>query len=251
MQTLAPSRAVPTPDVGPLTLSALVVDDDPQVVAFLMENLTADRFTVAGAGSGEDALALATAIRPDVALIDLGLPGMSGFELVSALREGDPLGPWDPGLAIIMLSGRDDVQSVVRGIDRGADDYLIKPYHYSELLARVGAQVRRSRGVNVSGTIRIGPLEIDRRSMVALVHGAQVKLSAKEFGLLATLARDPGRVIGKPELLREVWGFAAGARTRTVDSHASRLRGKLARAGLVGWVRNVWGQGYRLLPGDR
>jgi len=175
---------------------------------------------------------------------------MSGFELVTVLREGTPLGAWDPGMAIVLMSGRDDVHSVVRGIERGADDYVVKPFHYAELLARVGASIRRVRGVTVAGVLRVGPLEVDRRSMVACVHGRAVPLSAKEFGLLSALSRDPRRVVSKPELLRDVWGFAAGARTRTVDSHASRLRGKLARAGLPGWIRNVWGQGYRLLPED-
>lgn len=250
MATLSPPRAVPAADVGMNTLSALVVDRDLHVLEFLDDNLTADRFAVTTAGSGEDALDIVFGARPDVALIDVDLPGMSGFELVSTLRQGSDAGLWDPGLAIVLMSERDDVHSVVRGIERGADDYVVKPFHYPELLARIGAHVRRAHGVNLAGSLRVGPLEVDRRAMSAMVHGRFLPLSAKEFGLLSVLARDPSRVVAKHEVLKAVWGFNSGARTRTVDTHASRLRGKLAAAGLSGWVRNVWGQGYRLLPED-
>ena len=251
MPTLTPPRAAPAIDLGANILTALVVDDDPGVVGFLDDNLTADRFAVITARSGEEALDLARTSCPDVALIDVALPGMNGYELVSTLREGSTSGAWDPGMAIVLMSGRDDMHSVVRGIERGADDYLIKPFHYPELLARVGSHVRRARGVSLAGSLRVGPVEVDRRAMRVLVHGRTIGLSAKEFGLLCVLARDPHRVVSKGELLKDVWGFPANARTRTVDTHASRLRGKLAAAGVGGWVRNVWGQGYRLLPEER
>ena len=251
MATLSPPRAAPAVDVGTGMLTALIVDSDVHVVDFLGDNLSADRFTVITAGSGEEALDVAMTARPDVALIDVALPGVSGFELVSLLRQGNTAGVWDPGLAIVLMSASDDVHSIVRGIDRGADDYVIKPFHYPEMLARIGAHVRRAHGVNLAGSLRVGPLEVDRRAMLAMVHGRLLSLSAKEFGVLSVLARDPLRVVFKHELLQAVWGFVGGARTRTVDTHASRLRGKLAAAGLSGWVRNVWGQGYRLLPGER
>lgn len=247
-----PTRAAPTVnlDLGPGTLSALVVEDDLAVAAFLFDNLRADGFTVVHAGSGEEAIRLAIDHRPDVAVIDVGLPGMSGFELVTALREGHSEGSWDPGMAILMLTGRTDSHSVIRGIERGADDYLVKPVHYPELLARIGANMRRARGVTLAGSVRVGPVEVDRRSLIVSVHGRPIRISAKEFGLISALARDPHRAMSKHELLREIWGFNAAGKTRTLDSHASRLRGKLADAGAPGWVRNVWGQGYRLLPED-
>ena len=251
MPTLTPPRAVPAVDLGANILNALVVDDDPGVVGFLEDHLTADRFSVISTRSAEDALDIVTTGRPDIALIDVALPGMSGFDLVSALREGHPAGSWDPGMAIILMSGRDDMHSIVRGIERGADDYLVKPFHYPELLARIGSHVRRARGVSIAGSLRVGPVEVDKRAMRVVVHGRTVGLSAKEFGLLCVLARDPHRVVSKGELLKDVWGFSVNARTRTVDTHASRLRGKLAGAGVCGWVRNVWGQGYRLLPEER
>lgn len=251
MATLSPPRAAPAVDVGTSALTALIVEPDVHVMGFLEDNLTADRFRVMTACSGEEALEVAMTARPDVALIDVSLPVMSGFDLVSLLRQGSICCGWDPGLAIVLMSGSDDVLSIVRGIDRGADDYLLKPFHYPEMLARIGAHVRRAHGVNLAGSLRVGPLEVDRRAMLATVHGRLLALSAKEFGVLSLLARDPLRVVSKHELLQGVWGFAAGARTRTVDTHASRLRGKLAAAGLSGWVRNVWGQGYRLLPEER
>ena len=250
MATVSPPRAAPTHDLGAATMSALLVDDDPSIVDFLADNLAADRFAVQIAVSGEQALELVRRSRPDVALVDVGLPGMSGYDVVSALRDGHPDGIWDPGMAILLLSGRDDVHSIVRGIERGADDYLVKPFHYPELIARIGVHVRRSRGLGLTSTINVGPLEVDRRAMLATVNGRALDLSGKEFTLLCVLARDPRRVLSKMELQKEVWGFGATVRTRTVESHASRLRGKLAQAGLDGWVHNLWGQGYRLFPED-
>lgn len=251
MATISPPRAAPTLDLGVATMSALLVDDDPSIVAFLTDNLEADRFTVHVASTGEQALELVKTSRPDVALVDVTLPGISGYDVVTALRDGDPDGIWDPGMAILLMSGRDDVHSIVRGIERGADDYVIKPFHYAELLARIGVHVRRARGVGLTATIHVGPLEIDRRSMLVTVHGRALDLSGREFALLSVMAREPRRVLSKRELQNEVWGFGASVRTRTVESHASRLRGKLAQAGLDGWVRNLWGQGYRLYPEDQ
>ncbi len=251
MATVSPTRAAPTLDVGSGVLAALVVDTDVHVTHFLEDNLAADRFSVITAQSGEEALKTLMTASPDVALIDVTLPGINGFDLVSAIRDGSATGIWDTGMAILLMSDRDDVHSIVRGIERGADDYLIKPFHYPEMLARIGANVRRAHGVNLAGSLRVGPLEVDRRAQIAILHGRLLGLSAKEFGVLSMLARDPLRVVSKLEILKAVWGFASEARTRTVDTHASRLRIKLAAAGEPGWVRNVWGQGYRLLPDDR
>jgi DNA-binding response OmpR family regulator len=145
--------------------------------------------------------------------------------------------------------GADQPHAAVRGIERGADDYVAKPFHYPELLARLGALIRRSRGATLREEIRVGALSIDRNARRAALGGRVLDLSAKEFALLSALARDPARVLTKGELLRDVWGYRAAARTRTVDSHASRLRRKLAAGGGgERWVVNVWGIGYRLLP---
>lgn len=234
--------------VGGTVPAVLVVEDDPPTRAFLTENLVADRFTPLGAASGEEALEMLSGIRPDAAVVDVGLPGLSGLDLVSAIRDADAGATWDPGMPILLMSGHGGPLEAVRGIERGADDFVPKPFHYPELLARLGGAIRRSRGALVHETLRVGALSIDRHARRATVGGHVLELSAKEFALLSMLARDPTRVHTKDELLRDVWGYRGVGRTRTVDSHASRLRRKLAAQGAGhGWIANVWGVGYRLL----
>jgi DNA-binding response OmpR family regulator len=235
--------------LGNVVPSVLLVEDDGPTRVFLSENLIADRFAPVSATSAEEAVEVLATARPDAAVVDIGLPGMSGLDLVSRIREGAVADEWDSGMPILLISADAGPFSVVRGIDRGADDFVAKPFHYPEVLARLGALIRRSRGATVREEIRVGSLAIDRHSRRASVGGRALDLSAKEFALLAALAKDPTRVLTKGELLRDVWGYRAAARTRTVDSHASRLRRKLAaQGGGERWVVNVWGIGYRLLP---
>ncbi len=187
-------------------------------------------------------------ISPDAALVDVGLPGRSGLDLVTSIRDGGAIAEWDPGMPILLVSGQGSPHAAVRAIERGADDFVQKPFHYPELLARLGAVLRRARGAIVHETLRVGALSIDRHARRASLGGRVLVLSAKEFALLTALARDPTRVHTKEELLRDVWGYRGVARTRTVDSHASRLRRKLAaHGGGERWIANVWGVGYRLL----
>ncbi len=235
--------------LGGVVPSVLLVEDDGPTRVFLSENLIADRFAPVSATSAEEAIEMLASARPDAAVVDVGLPGMSGLDLVSRIREGGADAGWDTGLPILLISADAGPFSVVRGIDRGADDFVAKPFHYPEVLARLGSMIRRSRGATVREEIRVGPLVVDRHSRRASIGGRVLDLSAKEFALLAALAKDPTRVLTKGELLRDVWGYRAAARTRTVDSHASRLRRKLAaQGGGERWVVNVWGIGYRLLP---
>lgn len=233
----------------PATGSALVVDDDPEVLAFLTDNLAIDRVQVMAAASAEEGLQCLRAEVPDLAVIDMTLPGMSGIDLVEAVRCGGPEDPWDATIPILAISGRADSHTPVRALSHGADDFLAKPFYYPELLARMDALLRRARGRGTQ-VITVGPLSVDRASRRATVDGVPLDLSAKEFALLAMLARSPDRVITKEELLRDVWGYIGRARTRTVDSHASRLRCKLAEAGAPGRVTNVWGVGYRFNGDD-
>jgi len=228
--------------VGGAVPSVLLVEDDVPTRVFLAENLIADRFAPLSATSAEEGLKLLAGGRPDAAVIDVGLPGMSGLELITAIRDGGADDPWDAGMPILILSGDTSPHAAVRGIERGADDYVAKPFHYPELLARLGALIRRSRGATLREQIRVGALSIDRNARRATLAGRVLDLSAKEFALLSALAKDPARVLTKGELLRDVWGYRAAARTRTVDSHASRLRRKLAaHGGGERWVVNVWG----------
>jgi DNA-binding response OmpR family regulator len=238
-----------TMGIGREVPSVLLVEDDAPTRVFLAENLIADRVAPVSAASAEEAMDMLGGSRPDAAVVDVGLPGMSGLDLVTRIREGGAEADWDAGMPILLMSGETSPYAVVRGFDRGADDFVPKPFHYPEVLARLGALIRRSRGATLREEVRVGPLAVDRHARRATLNGTVLDLSAKEFALLAALVRDPGRVLTKAELLRDVWGYRAAARTRTVDSHASRLRRKLAaHGGGERWVVNVWGIGYRLLP---
>jgi DNA-binding response OmpR family regulator len=146
---------------------------------------------------------------------------------------------------VIMVSARGDPVDRVRGFARGCDDYVVRPFVYDELVARMRAVLRRSYGPR-HARISVRDLEIDLAARLVTVAGAPVQLSAKEYELLVALAEDPERVFKKEDLLRDVWGFRSLGRTRTLDSHASRLRRKLNRDGDAGYVLNVWGVGYRL-----
>jgi DNA-binding response OmpR family regulator len=147
---------------------------------------------------------------------------------------------------IVLGETQADAVDRVQAFERGCDDFVPRPFHYEELVARIHAVLRRTQPPQPE-RLAAGPLAIDRATRRVTVHGFPVALAAKEFELVAKLATDPTRVFTKEELLREVWGFVALGRTRTLDSHASRLRRKLALAGADDCVLNVWGVGYRLL----
>ena len=227
--------------------TVLVVDDEPLILEFLAENLRADDFNVITAGSGGEAIDVLAASRPDVVLLDVVLPDMSGYDVCRRVRHGDAVNdPWDPDLPIIMLSAKAEHTDRVRGLNRGADDYVTKPFHYPELLARIAAVLKRVTRARDAHQLSYGDLVVNILSREVTVAGMRVELSAKEFALLATLAGDPERVFTKRELLQMVWDFRSPGRTRTLDSHASRLRQKLARHSDEAWIANVWGVGYRL-----
>ena len=227
--------------------TVLVVDDEPRIVEFLSENLRADDFSVLSASTGAEAIDLLGRARPDIVLLDVVLPDMSGFDVCRRVRSGDAVNdPWDPDLAIIMLSAKAEPVDRVRGLTRGADDYVTKPFHYPELLARIGAVTGRASRGRERNQLRHGDLVVNTLAREVTVGGMTVDLSAKEYALLATLAADPERVFTKRDLLETVWGFRSQGRTRTLDSHASRLRQKLAMHSDAPWVANVWGIGYRL-----
>jgi DNA-binding response OmpR family regulator len=157
-------------------------------------------------------------------------------------------GKLDPDLPMLVLTGRAGELDRLRAFDRGADDYVSKPFSYQELHARMRALLRRSRRRPGMGRLRVGPLDIDPIARRVWLRGEAVELSKKEFSLLRALAAEPTRVFTREELLRGVWGFRAMGQTRTLDSHAFRLRRKLNTAG-DRFVVNVWGVGYRLVDG--
>jgi DNA-binding response OmpR family regulator len=209
--------------------SLLVVEDDDATRSFLVENLTADGFRVAAATGAGEGLRAIEVRKPDLVVLDLMLGDASGLTL----------------LPIIVVTGRGGDTDRVRGFTRGADDYLVKPFSYPELLWRVRALLRRTDRGPLRGVIRVGDLTIDPVTRAVRLDGLPVHLSAKEFSLLHALAADPTRVFGKAELLRDVWGYLAIGNTRTLDAHACRVRKKLAGASRP-FILNVRGVGYRL-----
>jgi DNA-binding response OmpR family regulator len=227
----------------------LIVEDHRATRTFLADNLAADGYEPLEADTAHDALRLMAAKSPDLAIVDLGLPDRDGLDLLREVRGSEVAASrLDPRLPVIVLTGRAGELDRVRGFERGADDYLVKPFSYPELRARVAAVLRRARHRRGSGRLRVGPLELDPLSRAVELDGVPIHLSKKEFALLRALAEEPTRVFTREELLRGVWGFRALGATRTLDSHASRLRKKLAAAG-GGFIVNVWGVGYKLIDG--
>jgi len=227
----------------------LVVEDDRHTRTFLADNLAADGFEPIGAANAREALRLMETRYPDLAILDLTLPDRDGLELIKQVREADGIASRvDPMLPMIVLSGRIDELHRLRGFERGADDVLGKPFSYPELRARVKALLRRSERSVRHGRLRVGTLEIDPAARTVLLNGRRLAVSQKEFALLRTLASDPTKVFSKEELLRSLWGFRTNGSTRTLDSHACRLRQKLSRDG-DRYLVNVWGVGYRLVDG--
>lgn len=225
----------------------LVVEDDPATRTFLTENLSADGFLVVDAPGVRKGRELLGTAYPDVVLVDVTLPDGSGLELVRTVRAGDgPAATVDPRTPVLVLSGRAGELDRLRAFEQGCDDFLPKPYSYPELRARIGALLRRADDRPVRARMRVGSLQLDPASREVRVHGRRVELASKEFALLRTLAGDPTRVFTKDELLRTIWGFRSPGSTRTLDSHACRLRQKLADGG-ERFVVNVWGVGYRLV----
>jgi DNA-binding response OmpR family regulator len=229
------------------TATILVVEDDVPTRTFLADNLTADGYELLVAETLREALRALEDSSPDLAIVDLGLPDGSGLDLIRRVREADGLASrLDPRLPLVVLTGRSSEVDRVRGFERGADDFVTKPFSYTELRWRLTALLRRTQNRRAAGCLRVGELALDPVSREVTVGGRRVALSSKEFSLLRHLAAEPTRVYTKSELLRDVWGFRAPGATRTLDSHACRLRRKLGGA----FVVNVWGVGYRLVDGS-
>jgi DNA-binding response OmpR family regulator len=219
--------------------AVLVAEPEQETREYLGRQLRDDGFDVLGAARRSEALDLAERARPDLVLL-------AELDLCLRLRRGEPGRTWDRNVPVILLAPSSDLVERVRALDRGADDVMGRPFAYEELLARIRALLRRSTTATAEVLVA-DDLVVDRRTRRVSVRDVAVALSAKEFDLLARLASEPHRVFTKEELLREVWGFRALGRTRTLESHASRLRKKLCLAADDRFVVNVWGVGYRLL----
>jgi DNA-binding response OmpR family regulator len=225
------------------TATVLVIEDDPVLRSVLAYNLTREGFQVLTAADGETGLRQAreAADALDVVVLDVMLPGISGFQVLRLLRS-------ETDIPVLILSARGEEQDRIDGLELGADDYVVKPFVLRELMARIRAGVRRRTvpaarppSILFRGPMRI---EIDRRRVV--VNESEVTLRPKEYGLLLTLAFEPGRVFSRQDLLDAVWGEDVIVDERTVDVHVSWLRGKLANAGMNGTaIETVYGVGYR------
>jgi DNA-binding response OmpR family regulator len=232
-----------------MSAALLLAENEPGSRGFLERHLSDDGFRVVPADRGARALELAERARPDLVLIGHPLPDASAVDVCRRLREGEPGRSWDRDVPVIVRSAEDaDAVDRVRAFQRGCDDFVGRPFVYDELVARIRAVLRRV-SARERERIEVGDLVVDRGTRRVTLRGEAVPLAGKEFELLAKLAGDPTRVFSKDRLLREVWGFRSLAPTRTVDSHASRLRRKLAREGEKPYVVNVWGVGYKLLDG--
>jgi DNA-binding response OmpR family regulator len=228
-------------------VQVLVIEDDAATAAFLADNLRADGYDVAVATEAGEGLRAIEVRRPDIVLLDVALGPASGLDVLDVVRAADGLAARiDRDVPVIVVSGRGSEVERVRGLARGADDYIVKPFSYPELVGRMKAVLRRAGGRPRRGTIRVGELEIDPIARKVSLAGEPVVMSLREFDLLHALAKEPTRVYTKGELLRDVWGYASPGSSRTVDTHASRLRRKLA-IGERPYVCNVRGVGYRLV----
>jgi DNA-binding response OmpR family regulator len=222
----------------------LVVDDEPKIVRLVRDFLEDAGFAVAGAATGAEALMRARTEAPDLVILDLGLPGLDGLDVTRALRR-------DSRVPIIMLTARDDETDRIIGLELGADDYVTKPFSPRELVARVRAVLRRRTSASAEGDLLVvGELRLDVPRMRVQVGGREASLTATEFSLLATLARQPGRVFTRAQLLDAIHGVAFDSYERAIDAHIKNIRRKIEDDTRDRrWIQTVYGIGYRLADG--
>jgi DNA-binding response OmpR family regulator len=217
-------------------VNVLVVQDEPRVAAFIKRGLEAEGFAVRTASDGADGLKLTTSFDFDLVVLDLVLPTMSGEDVLTRLREGGSRVP------VIVLTAKDAVADRVANLDAGADDYLTKPFSFSELLARIRARLRGA-DQTVAAEISHGAVTLDLNARHVIIDGRAVDLTSREFALLETLMRHPGQVLSQPQLLDQVWGYDHEPGSNVVEVYIGYLRKKL-RPDVVETVR---GAGYRFI----
>lgn len=217
-------------------MRVLVVEDDDTIAVPLADGLRREGFSVERVGTGAAAL---RADPGDVVLLDLRLPDVDGYEVCRQLRARSDV-------PIIIVTARSDEVDRVVGLEIGADDYLVKPFGFRELVARIRAVTRRTARTNPVAPLEVGPLRVDRRARQVWLGDAEIVLAPKEFDLLALLAAEPGAVLTRERILDEVWDPHWFGPTKTLDVHVASLRRKL---GDPGWIETVRGVGYRLRAG--
>lgn len=217
----------------------LAVDDDPAVTSLLKRGLSYEGYTVDIAGSGEAGLALARDHHPDLAILDIMMPGMSGLEVLRRLRAADPQ------LPVIMLTAKDAPADQVQGLEAGADDYVVKPFTFEVLLARVRAQLRR-RQADHPPQLRFADLTLDTASHMVRRGQRDIPLTSLEFRLLQTFLEHPQQVLSKEVLLDRVWGYDFGGNANVVEVYVKQLRQKLEADGEPRLLHTIRGAGYVL-----
>ena len=214
----------------------LIAEDEPHITRFLVKGLQAQGYTVAQAADGNDALVMARTGQFDLLLLDLGLPGRDGLDVLEQLRRERAR------LPVIVLTARSTSDAIVAGLDGGADDYMSKPFRLAELLARVRARLRPAHSSEVF-VLSHGDLSLDLRTRQAQVDGKIIDLSAREYALAEMLMRHPGQVLSREQLLSHVWGYDYDPGSNVVDVYIRYLRNKIG-AGRIATVRGI---GYRLV----
>ncbi|WP_300052751.1 phosphate regulon transcriptional regulator PhoB [Sulfitobacter sp.] len=220
----------------------LLVEDEPAQREVLAYNLEAEGFEVRRAEDGEEAMLLVSEAAPDLVILDWMMPLMSGIEVCRQLKSREST----RHIPVIMLSARSEEVDTVRGLETGADDYVIKPYNLRELMARVRTQLRRTRPVAAGALLSFDDIQLDPERHRVSRAGSELKLGPTEYRLLTTLLEKPGRVFSRDQLLDHVWGRDIYVDTRTVDVHIARLRKALTREGGGDPIRTVRGAGYAL-----
>jgi DNA-binding response OmpR family regulator len=216
----------------------LIAEDEDRITSFLEKGLRANGFNTEVAPTGDEALRRARTEDFDLLILDLGLPGKDGIDVLRELRgEGRPL-------PVVILSARDRIGDTVTGLDWGADDYITKPFRFDELLARVRVRLRTERPYEPT-VLEAGDAVLDLRTRQAIVAGKTIDLSAREFALAEVFFRHPGQVLGREQLLSQVWGYDYDPSSNIIDVYVGYLRRKLGRSR----IESVRGLGYRLVPG--
>jgi two-component system OmpR family response regulator len=221
-------------------MKLLVVEDDREAAAFLVKGLKESGHTVDHAADGREGLMLATTERFDAVILDRMLPGMDGLAIVAALRASENATP------VLILSALDQVDDRVRGLKAGGDDYLTKPYAFSELMARLESLLRRGGGGKTETKLKVGELEIDLLARTVRRGPAEIELLPREFRLLEYLARNAGHVVTRTMLLEQVWDYHFDPQTNVIDVHISRLRQKIDKGFAKPMLHTVRGAGYCL-----
>ena len=218
----------------------LIAEDDQSHMELLSYNLENSGFKVVKASNGRDALDMTKELKPDIVLLDWMMPKLSGIEVCTYLRASQDL----QDIPVIIVSAREDEEDRVHGLEIGADDYIVKPFSVSELLARVKANLRRTRPSSVGQKLLFKDIILDSEQFKVYRDGKLLKLGPTEFNLLATFIEKPGRVWSRDQLLNRIWGRDIYVEIRTVDVHIGRLRKALCRYGGEDYLRTVRGAGY-------